>query len=53
MPYYSRNEGLMDIARQVIGCHSTQETRVYNMFDEVVSTMMDNARHVKGCRMTQ
>jgi hypothetical protein len=32
-------QGLMDSARHVIGCHSTQETRVQNACDDVASTI--------------
>jgi len=32
-----RAKGLADIARHVIGCHSTQETRVIICFDNVAS----------------
>jgi len=32
-------QGLMDSARHVIGCHSTQGMRVYKAFDEVASTI--------------
>jgi hypothetical protein len=30
-------QGLADIARHVIGCHLTQETRIQNVLDDVAS----------------
>jgi len=30
MPFHSRNEGLADVARHVIGCHLIRETRARN-----------------------
>ena len=34
-----RKQGLMDSTRHVIGCHSTQESRVQHAFDDVASTI--------------
>jgi len=34
----------MDGARHVIGCHSNQETRVLNAFDDVASTFHQSLR---------
>jgi len=31
--------GLADVARRVIGCHSTQETRVHSALDDVASVI--------------
>jgi len=39
----------MNGARHVTGCHSTQDTRVQDAFDDVASSR----RHVIGCCVTQ
>jgi hypothetical protein len=50
--------GLADIARHVIGCHSTQETWVQNAFKMSWLSwwglgLADIARHVIKCQITQ
>jgi hypothetical protein len=43
------------IARHVIGCHFTEETKVQNALDDEVTLwgLSDIARHVIGCRLTE
>jgi hypothetical protein len=48
-------QGLTDIARHVIGCHSIQAMNVQNPLDDVASSihqsLTDIARHVIGCQL--
>jgi len=50
-----RAMSLVDIARHVIGCHSTQETRVHSALNDVAGKLWQAliARHVIGCHLTQ
>jgi len=47
-PNRRRRYGLVDIARNVIGCHLIEATRVQSALDDEASNT-DIARHVIGC----